>query len=75
MGAAKTPDALDRLVNALKPAGLLVMDNFSPPVYLPAERHTGDAERDALFAHPRLSCSEVQVTRRERVILAVLKAQ
>ena len=61
---------LDRLADALRPGGLLVVDNFSPPMYLPDRLHGGDAERDALFAHPRLMCSELQVTRKERVILA-----
>lgn len=73
-GAAKTPQALDRLAAALRPGGLLVMDDFSPPVYLPTDLHAGDPLRDALFAHPRLSCSEVQVHRRERVILATKRA-
>ncbi|MHA0038883.1 NUDIX domain-containing protein [Deinococcus sp. PESE-13] len=68
--AAKTPQALDRLADALKPGGLLVMDNFSPPMYLPADLYTGDPLRDALFAHPDLTCTEVQVHRRERVVLA-----
>ena len=66
---------LDRLVDALNPGSLLVVDNFSPPVYLPAELHAGDAERDALFAHPRLVCSEIQVGRKERVILATRRTE
>ncbi|AXG99147.1 NUDIX domain-containing protein [Deinococcus wulumuqiensis] len=70
VGTAKTPAALNSLVGALRPGGSLVLDNFSPPMYLPDGLHGGDAERDALFAHPRLMCSELQVTRKERVILA-----
>ncbi|WP_339093831.1 NUDIX domain-containing protein [Deinococcus sp. VB142] len=66
---------LDRLVDALRPGGLLVVDNFSPPMYLPDRLHGGDAERDALFAHPRLACSELQVRRKERVILATRRAE
>ena len=34
-----------------------------------------DVERDALFAHPRLMCSELQVGRKERVILAIRRAE
>ena len=66
---------LDHLVDALRPGGLLVVDNFSPPMYLPDRLHGGDAERDTLFAHPRLACSEIQVRRKERVILATRRAE
>lgn len=66
---------LDRLADALRPGGLLVVDNFSPPMYLPDRLHGGDAERDTLFAHPRLVCSELQVRRKERVILATRRAE
>ncbi|MGM9320672.1 class I SAM-dependent methyltransferase [Deinococcus aquaticus] len=67
--AAKTdPDALAR---ALKPGGTLIMDNFSPPAFMSPDRHAGDPLRDALFTHPQLTCTELEVRRRERVLLAV----
>lgn len=71
---AKTPDALDRLVRALRPGGTLIMDNFSPPAFMSPDRHPGDPLRDALFAHPQLTCTELEVRRRERVLLAVRTA-
>lgn len=61
---------LNRLVNALNPGGMLVMDHFSPPAYLPESLYAGDNERDSLFRHPQLHCTELQVSRLERVILA-----
>ncbi|PNY81490.1 NUDIX domain-containing protein [Deinococcus koreensis] len=61
---------LDSLVAALNPGGLLVFDNFSPPASLPEPLYQGDAERDALFAYPELSCVELSVSFRERVIVA-----
>ncbi|GMA15871.1 hypothetical protein [Deinococcus metallilatus] len=54
----------------LRPGGLLVLDNFSPPGRLPTALHAGDPEREALWAHPELICTEVAVSAGERVILA-----
>ncbi|GAA0512779.1 O-methyltransferase [Deinococcus depolymerans] len=71
---AKTLDALDRLVRALRPGGTLIMDNFSPPAFMSPDRHAGDPLRDALFRHPQLTCTELEVRRRERVLLAVRTA-
>lgn len=65
--------SLERLVEALKPGGLLVLDDFSPPARLPQRLHAGDPEREALWGHPALTCSEVAVSAAERVILAVRK--
>lgn len=69
-GPAKDPAQLDRLVDALNPGGLLVTGNVSPPMYISEPHAAGDGLRDALFSYPQLTCSEVQVSRRERVILA-----
>lgn len=60
---------LDALVDALTPGGLLVVDNVSPPAFIPGALHGGDAVRDTLFAHPALSCVELAVSVRERVIV------
>lgn len=68
---AKETAALGHLVSALKPGGLLLCDNLSPPARLPERWHGGDPLRDALFAHPGLSVSELGVSRHERVLLAV----
>ncbi|WP_233218659.1 NUDIX domain-containing protein [Deinococcus arcticus] len=67
-------EALNLLVVALKPGGLLVMDDFSPPVRLSEVLHSGDPLRDALFGHPQLICTELEVSRRERVVLGVKRA-
>jgi len=72
--AKRETESLDVLVDALRPGGLLVLDNFSPPAYLPEQLHTGDPEREALWAHPRLLCAELPVSRRECVILATRTA-
>lgn len=72
--AKRETASLDLLVGALKPGGVLVLDNFSPPARLPEALYAGDPEREALWAHPNLLCSEVEVSRTERVILAVRRA-
>ncbi|WP_234009087.1 NUDIX domain-containing protein [Deinococcus sp. NW-56] len=66
---AKGQESLDALVNALRPGGLLVVDDLSPPAFLPERLHGGDPLREALFAHPLLFCTEVSVSRRETVVL------
>ncbi len=71
--AKRETESLQRLVAALRPGGVLVLDNFSPPASVPESLHGGDAERDRLFAHPHLLCAEVPVSRRECVILATKK--
>ncbi|WP_232337785.1 NUDIX domain-containing protein [Deinococcus arboris] len=68
---AKETAAVAELVASLKPGGLLAMDNFSPPGRLPEALYGGDPRRDALFGHPQLTCTELEVSRRERVVLAV----
>lgn len=68
--AKREPESLDVLVDALCVGGVLVLDNFSPPALLPEALHGGDAEREALWAHSRLLCAELPVSRRECVILA-----
>lgn len=65
---------LETLVNALRPGGLLVLDNFSPPARLPEGLHAGDPEREALWGHRRLICTEVPVSAYECVILAARTA-
>jgi predicted O-methyltransferase YrrM len=72
--AKREAGGLDPLVKALAPGGLLVLDNFSPPARLPQSLHVGDPEREALWAHPGLLCTELQVSAGERVILAVRRA-
>lgn len=67
---AKRQESLGTLVDALRPGGTLVLDNFSPPAHLPEALHDGDSERDRLFSHTRLTCAELPVSRRECVILA-----
>ncbi|MDL2342719.1 NUDIX domain-containing protein [Deinococcus sp. MIMF12] len=67
---AKGEEGLDALVDALRPGGLLVLDDFSPPAFLPERLHGGDSLRDALFTHPRLLCTEVGASRRENALLA-----
>lgn len=69
--AKRETESLDVLIGALRLGGLLVFDNFSPPTLLPEALHGGDPERDRLFCHPRLTCSEVAVSAWERVILGV----
>jgi predicted O-methyltransferase YrrM len=69
--AKRETEQLDALIDALNPGGMLVLDNFSPPALLPVALHGGDPERERLWAHPRLSCTEVAVSTQERVILAV----
>ncbi|WP_328774752.1 NUDIX domain-containing protein [Deinococcus aquaedulcis] len=64
-------EVLGQLVAALAPGGLLVMDDFSPPAHLPEALRGGDPLRGALFSHPALNCSELEVSRRERVVLGV----
>lgn len=71
---AKGEEGLDALVDALRPGGLLVLDDFSPPAFLSERLHGGDPLRDALFAHPRLLSTEVGVSRRESVVLATRTA-
>ncbi|MFC3831722.1 MULTISPECIES: NUDIX domain-containing protein [Deinococcus] len=61
---------VERLADALRVGGTLVMDNFSPPAFIPEALYAGDPLRDLLFTHPRLTCVEVEVSRRERVIVA-----
>lgn len=68
--AKRETENLELLVKALRPGGLLVLDNFSPPARLPEGLHGGDPEREALWAHPALLCTEVAVSAGERVILA-----
>ncbi|EYB66789.1 hypothetical protein DEIPH_ctg075orf0026 [Deinococcus phoenicis] len=68
--AKRETESLDLLISALRPGGLLVLDNFSPPGQLPEALHAGDPEREALWAHPGLTCTEVAVSAGERVILA-----
>lgn len=72
--AKRETESLEVLVDALRPGGVLVLDNFSPPASLPESLHAGDPERDRLFAHPRLVCAELPVSRRECVILATRTA-
>lgn len=71
---AKTPDALPTLARALRPGGTLVLDNLTPRAGLDDRWHAGDPLRDAAFAHPHLHACEVQVTRRECVLLATRTA-
>lgn len=68
--AKRETESLDLLVDALRPGGVLVLDNFSPPAHLPERLQAGDPEREALWAHPRLLCTEIPVSRRECVVLA-----
>ncbi|BBN93515.1 cytidine/deoxycytidylate deaminase/NUDIX/methyltransferase domain-containing protein [Deinococcus grandis] len=72
--AAKTPDALHTLVRALRPGGTLILDNLTPRAGLDDRWHAGDPLRDAASAHPHLHACEVQVTRRECVLLATRTA-
>ncbi|OLV16295.1 hypothetical protein [Deinococcus marmoris] len=67
-------EAVDRLVDALSPGGVLVLDDLSPPALLPEALHAGDPLRDAVFSDARLCCAEVQVSHRERVIVATRTA-
>lgn len=69
--AKRETEHLESLIDALTLGGMLVLDNFSPPALLPPALHGGDPERERLWAHPRLSCTEVAVSTHERVILAV----
>ncbi|UQN07613.1 deaminase [Deinococcus sp. QL22] len=69
--AKRETEHLKNLVDALNLGGMLVLDNFSPPALLPAALHGGDPERERLWSHPHLSCSEVAVSVSEHVILAV----
>lgn len=71
---AKGEESLGALVNALRPGGLLVLDDFSPPAFLSERLRGGDPLREALFAHPQLFCTEVSVSRRESVVLATRTA-
>ncbi|MCP2015373.1 putative O-methyltransferase YrrM [Deinococcus sp. HSC-46F16] len=71
---AKGEESLDALVDALRPGGLLVVDDLSPPAFLPERMHGGDPLREALYAQPRLLCTEVSVSRRESVVLATRTA-
>ena len=71
---AKTPDALHTLVRALRPGGTLILDNLTPRAGLDDRWHAGDPLRDAASAHPHLHACEVQVTRRECVLLATRTA-
>lgn len=72
--AKRETESLEVLLDALRVGGVLVLDNFSPPAFLPASLHGGDPERDRLFSHPRLLCAELPVSRREGVILATRTA-
>lgn len=63
-------ESLEVLVDALRPGGMLVLDNFSPPAHLPEGLHAGDPEREALWNYPGLICTEVAVSAGERIILA-----
>lgn len=72
--AKRETESLEVLVDALRPGGTLVLDNFSPPAHLPERLQAGDPERDRLFSHPRLLCAEVPVSRREGVVLATRTA-
>ncbi|THF71267.1 NUDIX domain-containing protein [Deinococcus sp. Arct2-2] len=69
--AKRETEQLESLLDALKPGGMLVLDNFSPPALLPPVLYGGDPERERLWSHPRLSCTEVAVSAQKRVILAV----
>jgi len=71
---AKGEEGLDALVDALRPGGLLMLDDFSPPAFLSERMHGGDPLREALSAHPRLLSTEVGVSRRESVVLATRTA-
>ncbi|MFC4639052.1 class I SAM-dependent methyltransferase [Deinococcus hohokamensis] len=66
--------ALDQLVSALRPGGQLVVDDLTPPAHLSQEFFKGDALRQALFAHPELSCTEIGLSPHERVVLATRRA-
>lgn len=66
--------ALDRLVAALRPGGQLVVDDLTPPARLDAAFFSGDPLRQALFAHPELTCAEVGLSVHERVVLATRTA-
>ncbi|CAM3295665.1 NUDIX domain-containing protein [Deinococcus saxicola] len=67
-------EAVDRLVDALNPGGVLVLDDLSPPALLSEALHAGDPLRDALFSDARLCCAELQVSHRECVIVATRTA-
>mgnify|MGYP003336350512 FL=1 len=68
--AARTPDTLPALARALRPGGTLILDDLTPRARLDAAWHAGDPLRDAVFTHPQLCVSEVQVSSRECVLLA-----
>lgn len=68
--AKKAVSVANTVVRDIDIGGTLVLDNFSPPAFLPAALHAGDPERDRLFAHPRLLCAEIPVSRRECVMVA-----
>ncbi|MPY66659.1 NUDIX domain-containing protein [Deinococcus sp. SDU3-2] len=71
---AKGEESLDALADALRPGGMLVLDDFSPPAFLSERMQGGDPLREALFTHPRLLCTEISVSRRENVVLATRTA-
>lgn len=67
----RSPESMQQVIDALSPSGTLIIDDFSPLAHIPEAFLAGDAVRDWLFSHPQLICSELQVHRRECVIMGV----
>ena len=58
------------LVGLLAPGGTLVLDDLTP-----GREVDGDPVRELWLRHPRVACSEVQLSPRESAIVGVLQAR
>lgn len=70
-GGKAKESAAETLLAALQIGGLLVLDDFTPEEYWPAEwQGRPDSAREFWLNDPRLAATEVRVTERSSVILA-----
>jgi predicted O-methyltransferase YrrM len=69
--AAPSKEAPDRVIEALAPGGIVVLDDFTPEDRWPPEwRGKPDPVRQLWLPNPRLAATEVLVTHDSAVILA-----
>ena len=59
----------EELVELLAPGGTLVMDDLTP-----GRAVDGDPVRELWLRHPRVACTELQLSPRESAIVGVLQA-